>query len=296
MNTSSIQDLENQAVDSALESNWDKAVEANKKILTIQKNDVQSYLRLGFAYLKLHKLNLAHDSYKKVISIQPQNIIASEYLEKIKLQKQDNSKTSQSKFVLDPQTFVELPGKTKAVNLGQLGQKNVLAILGIGEQVFISIRRRHVEVRTQSGEYVGVLPDDVGTRLTYFLENESIYSVYVQEATLSSVIVFIKETKKGKKVERMVSFPLDIPGSISKMVAQQHQNDLDDKKSENEGGASGSDSEKSPNSVVDPDNANEDEDEEDDIDNDLIKELGDDEKNEPEILGIETDEEEEEEE
>lgn len=192
MNTSSIQDLENQAVDSALESNWEGAVVANKKILAIQKNDIQAYLRLGFAYLQLHKLNLAHDSYKKVISIQPQNIIAAEYLEKIKLQKQDTSKPSQSKVTLDPQIFVELPGKTKAVNLSQLGQKNILAILGIGEQVYISIRKRHIEVRTQSGEYVGILPDDVGTRLTYFLENESSYAVYVQEATLSSVIVFIK--------------------------------------------------------------------------------------------------------
>ncbi|MFO0704276.1 MAG: tetratricopeptide repeat protein [Patescibacteria group bacterium] len=294
MNTSiSIQDLENQAVDAAIRADWESAVDANKQIIDISKNNVQAHLRLGFAYLQCKKLNLSLDHYKKVLAIQPQNMIAADYVEKIKLQKSEHKKPSETnKLVLNPQTFVELPGKTKSVGLIQLGQKNVLASLIVGEQVYLSIRKRHVEIRTESGEYAGILPDDVGTRLMYFLENDSVYHVFVQEATLNNVSVFIREISKGKKVEKMASFPLDIPGSLSRVIAQQHQDEIDGKK-----GSNSADSDKSDPLI--PETGLEDDEEEDDDDemgDDLIKDLGEDDKNEADLLGIETDEDEDEEE
>ncbi len=300
MNTSSTttnddtdtKDLEALAVDYAIRADWANAVEINKKILNHQDRDIQAYLRLGFAYLQLQKLNQALDQYKKVLSLQPQNMIASDYAEKIKLQKTDHKKPTINKLVLNPQTFVELPGKTKSMSLNQLGQKNVLANLIVGEQVYLSIRKRHVEIRTQDGEYAGVLPDDVGTRLMYFMENESTYHVFVQEATLNNVTVFVREVLKGKKVEKMASFPVDIPGSLSKVIAKQHQDDAENKKH----GQNGQDKSSEPLTPDSPLTDEEEEDEEDEIDDDLMKDIGEDDKNEADLLGIETDEDEDEEE
>ena len=127
----------------------------------------------------------------------------------------------------------------------------------------------------------------------YFLENESEYQIYIQEATLSNIIVFIREISKGKKVERLVSFPVDIPGSISKVQAYQQQKrdeDQQDEKPENPE-AKVAQKEVLEEDVVEA----EDEKDDDVLDNELLKDLETDQKPETEILGIETDQEEEEE-
>ncbi len=293
MNTTPHHNLENQAVDAAIRGDWAKAVEANAEMLKKNKENIPTLLRLGFAYLQLKKYEESLTIYKRVLKIQPQNAIAGDYVEKIDLRKKDTKVGSTTSVILDSNIFIELPGKTKAVSLSQLGQKSTLAKLMIGEEVYLFIRKHHVEIRTESDEYIGVLPDDVGVRLMYFLENESEYQIYIQEATLSNIIVFIREISKGKKVERLVSFPVDIPGSISKVQAYQQQKrdeDQQDEKPENPE-AKVAQKEVLEEDVIEA----EDEKDDDVLDNELLKDLETDQKPETEILGIETDQEEEEE-
>jgi tetratricopeptide (TPR) repeat protein len=293
MNTTPHHNLENQAVDAAIRGDWAKAVEVNAEMLKKNKENIPTLLRLGFAYLQLKNYEQSLSIYKRVLKIQPQNAIAGDYVEKIDLRKKDTKVSSTTNVVLDSNIFIELPGKTKAVSLSQLGQRSTLAKLMIGEEVYLFIRKHHVEIRTESDEYIGVLPDDVGVRLMYFLENESEYQIYIQEATLSNIIVFIREISKGKKVERLVSFPIDIPGSISKVQAYQQQKrdeDQQDEKPENP------ETKVAQKEVLEEDIIEaEDEKDDDVLDNELLKDLETDQKPETEILGIETDQEEEEE-
>jgi len=103
------------------------------------------------------------------------------------------------------------------------------------------------------------------------------------------VSVFIREVTKGKKVEKMASFPVDIPGSLSRVIAQQHQDEADGKK----GGGQYQDK----NDPLSSGTGLEDEDDDDDdMGDDLLKDVGDEDKNEASLLGIETDEDEDEEE
>lgn len=285
--------LENQAVDAAIRGNWELAIEVNTEMLKKHKDNIPSLLRLGFAYLQLEKYDSSLTVYKRVLKIQPQNAIAGDYVEKIDLRKKNVKTGSSSNIVLDSNIFIELPGKTKAVTLSRLGQKATLAKLTIGEEVYPYIRKHRVEIRTEADEYIGVLPDDVGVRLMYFVENESEYDVYIQEATLSNVIVFIREMSKGKKVEKLVSFPVDIPGSISRVMAYQQQKKDEEQTAEKP---------ENPESKIiqkeqeeDPADPPEEEKDEDVLENELLKDLEGDQKQETEILGIETDEEEEEE-
>lgn len=293
MNTTLLQQIESQAVDSAIRGDWDKAAQLNTQILRKFKGNIPALLRLGFAYLQMNKYVQSLAAYRLVLKLQPQNSIAGEYVEKIELRKKHSPGAPRTNLVLDSNIFIELPGKTKAVTLGQLGQKSVLAKLMVGEEVYLFIRKHHVEIRTESDEYIGVLPDDVGVRLMYFLENESEYTVYIQEASLNNIIVFIREMSKGKKVEKLVSFPVDIPGSISKVMAFQQQ-----KRDENQH----QEKPENPETKVaqkehdEEDVTDSDDDKDDDVlENELLKDIESDQKPETEILGIETDEEEEEE-
>lgn len=293
MNTSLLQELENKAVDAAIRADWKAAVDANIEILKKQKDHVSSLLRLGFAHLQLKEYTKSLEAYKKVLHLQPQNAIAGDYVEKIEFRRKQSRNGDISGLVLDPNMFVELPGKTKAVTLNQLGQKSTLAELTIGENLVLNIRKHHVEVRTKENEYVGVLPDDVGVRMMYFLENKSEYSAYVQESTLSNVIVFVREVSKGKKVERLVSFPVDIPGSIAKVMAQQQadEDQVVSRVATPEGDEEKSTDQTPDGEVIEAEGEKED----DDLEGELLKDLEGDQKPETEVLGIETDEEEEEE-
>ncbi|MBP6993666.1 tetratricopeptide repeat protein [Candidatus Woesebacteria bacterium] len=293
MNTTPLQSLEDQAVDAAIKGDWAEAVNLNSEILKKHKESIPSLLRLGFAYLQLKNYDRSLSIYKRVLKIQPQNAIAGDYIEKIELRKKDTRKTGNVvSVVLDSNIFIELPGKTKAVTLSQLGQKSALAQLMIGEEVYLIVRKHHVEVRIASDEYVGVLPDDVGVRLMYFLENQSEYKVYIQEATLSNVIVFIREISKGKKVEKLVSFPVDIPGSISKVISYQQKQKDDEQRDEKPENPEAKIAQKE---AQEEDGESDDEKDDDVLGNELLKDIEGDQKPESEILGIETDEEEEEE-
>ncbi|GEM_PF-1199460 len=296
MNTNAHQDLETRAVDAAIQNNWQEAVKLNEEILKQRKHDVSTLLRLGFAYLRLGKHDKSLKTYKQVLKIQPQNAIANEYVPKIELQRNHTGNSVQSEVKLDSNVFIELPGKTKSVNLSQLGQKASLARLIIGEEVYLFIRKHHVEVRSKSDEYIGVLPDDVGVRLMYFLENQSEYLVHIQEATLNSVSVFIRERTKGKKVERLVSFPVDIPGSISRVMAYQQQKKDDDEQTMNQNEDEHSKDDDRTNLEDDIPQDEENSKDDDVLDNELIKDAEGDQKPEVEILGINTEEEDEDEE
>lgn len=200
--------LEQQAIDAAIANNWEDAIELNKKIIAQDKQNVGAHLRLGFALLQSSQIDQAAKVYRAALRLQPRNQLATENLERIEiLSKKSSSGTNVEKKNLDPNLFLEIPGKTKTVQLSNLGQKIHLAELSIGQQVELKNKKRKLEVRTLSGNYIGTLPDDISKRLTFFLDADSEYLTHVKEASLSRILVFIKEIIKGKKVVNYISFP-----------------------------------------------------------------------------------------
>lgn len=219
--------LEQHAVDAAIHSRWEDAVKLNKQIVTHDKNNLAAYLRLGFAYLQLRKLEDSKKSYNRAIKLQPTSNVAKENLERIKiLEGKKATKGSGFAGKLDPNLFLEISGKTKSVTLVTLGQKNILAHLNVGQEVSLETKKRKVEVRTTEQEYIGALPDDLSRRLLLFLKAKSKYVVHIKEANISRIIVFIKEEKKGKQVTPYLSFPSNIQQNIDDM--NQHNKESED--------------------------------------------------------------------
>lgn len=199
--------LEQQAIDAAINLQWDRAIDLNNQITKIDPENDSVYLRLGFIYLQQKDIAKAKKYYSKAIRIQPKNAVALQNLERIRvLEKAKAGKDNGEQSAFDPDLFIESTGKTKTVALANLGQKSVLARLTIGQVVSMGIKKHRVEIRTVNGDYVGTLPDDLSKRLIHFLKAKSIYVTYVKEATLTKVIVFIKEEKKGKTVTHQISF------------------------------------------------------------------------------------------
>lgn len=225
-----IKQLEEQAVDAAINYRWDEAISINNELLEFDPENLGAYLRLGYIYLQSRKLSDAKKSYQKALKIQPGSQIAKENLERVKiLEGKRLKKTKLEKISLDPNLFLEIPGKTKTVELVNLGQKDTLAQLAIGLQIFLKRKKRKIEVRTKNNEYIGSLPDDLSKRLGLFIKAGSHYDVYIKEASLSRVVVFIMEKKKGKKVVKFISFPQNmqahLPDLVSGEDAKEHEDE-----------------------------------------------------------------------
>lgn len=226
--------LEEKAINEALKGNFEKAVEINKQITAKDSSNIDAYLRLGFAYLQLNNLNAAKRYYYKALKFQPANQIAKINLEKINiLEKIGKSKNfEKNNLSLDPNLFLNIPGKTKIVPLVNLGQINLLAKLKVGQKVFLKIKKRRIEVRTGQNEYIGALPDDISKRLIFFLSAKSSYSTYIKEAAKNQVDVFIKEETKGKKSAKLLSFPKNIQDDLKTMEKKEEDEDDDKKETE----------------------------------------------------------------
>jgi len=214
--------MEKQAIDAAISLNWKEATELNKKIIRLDKKNLDAYLRLGFAYLQQARIKLAKKYYRQALKLQPNNYLIKENLERIKVL--ETKKISQIKIPsLNPFLFIDVPGKTMFVSLVNCGQKTALAQLTIGQEVDLLVKKRRVEVRTKEKNYLGCLPDDLSKRLTVFIKAGSSYRCYIKEAGLKHSIVFLKEMTKGKKVAKYTSFPTNIQANLSYLVSKEEE-------------------------------------------------------------------------
>lgn len=210
--------LEQKAINAAIAFLWPEAIKLNKKILSINKKNLSALLRLAFAYMQAEDLVRAKKYYRQVLKIQPINNVANENLERIKiLQNKKVTKFNKTKIFFNPDLFLEAVGKTKTVKLVNLGQKNILAHLMVGQEVIMKTKKRKVEIRTKDGDYIGSLPDDLSKRLRLFIRAKSLYSAYIKENNLNNLIAFIREEKKGRKVANFISFPGDLSNNINQI-------------------------------------------------------------------------------
>lgn len=224
-----IEIFEQKAVNAAINYQWKDAIKFNKKILVKEKKNLSALLRLAYAYIQTRELIKAKKIYNQALKIQPINSVAKENLERIKiLQTRKSKKGNSSKIFFDPNLFLESAGKTKSVRLVNLGQKNILAQLMIGQEVLLKTKNRKVDIRTMFGDYIGSLPDDLSKRLRLFIKADSQYCAYIKENSINSIIIFIKEKRKGRKVANFISFPVDLSTNINKIGEEIEEETGDD--------------------------------------------------------------------
>lgn len=219
--------LEQAAINAAINSDWQTAIKLNEKLISQDKKNIDAYLRLGFALLQKGNIKKAKIIYRKVQKLQPGNYLILENLERIKIL--ETKKISHlTPTILNPYAFIEIPGKTKAVTLVNNGQKAVLAGLSIGQEVILVPKKRRVEIRSVNKEYIGCLPDDISKRLTIFMKAGSQFSGFIKEASLKLVMVFLKEEKRGRRVVRYASFPINTQADLGNITLSDEDSKEDD--------------------------------------------------------------------
>ena len=198
--------LAQKAVAYALSGNWKEAILLNKQILKENSQDIDALNRLARAYSELGKIDIAKKTSGRVLKLDPFNKIAVKALSKWKgIKKVDGT----PKSILNPEAFLEEPGKTKLVSLLYLGDPSSISKLDCGDEVKLTPHSHRVNIISQEGKYLGRLPDDLSARLKMLINAGNSYQVIVKSIEPNDIKVFIREVARSEKTANMSSFPVD---------------------------------------------------------------------------------------
>ncbi|MDQ3239328.1 MAG: tetratricopeptide repeat protein [bacterium] len=204
--------LVQQAINAALQSEWQAAIDLNLKLLDQDPEDLDSLNRLARAYLEVGDIAKSKKLYNDVVSLDPYNTIASKNLKRFELIKGSTAsvknKISKAVPYKSIAAFIEEPGKTKVVQLVRPATPNSLFLLHSGERVKLSSKGRGIQIVTESDVYVGRLADDLAFQLQFFIKNGNEYEVYVKQVLSNGVFVFIKETVRDEKFAHRPTFSI----------------------------------------------------------------------------------------
>ena len=227
-------DLSQQAINAALSYNWENAISINEKIIEENENDIDALNRLAYAYIQIGKIEKAKKNYRKVLSLDQYNFIAQKNLNRINSMPKGSKVFPQSckNINLSPSLFIEEPGKTKTVSLTHIAPASIISKLHIGETVMLRAKKHSIEVRDQSKNYLGAIPDDIAFRLIRFLKAGNSYLINIKNVQKNCLAVFIREIKRGK---RFLNQPTFLVGSSDLESAKENKkkDECEEEKEEN---------------------------------------------------------------
>lgn len=203
------------AIACALKQDWQNAIRINTTLLKEDKGNIDAHNRLGFAYLKTGQIVLAKKTFQKVLNIDPYNQIALKNLKKLGTVKLKDLQENGGNHI-SPIMFLEEPGRTKIVTCINVAPTNILSTLSCGQEVYLRAKKYCVEIRTTNNTYLGALPDDLSFKLIKFLAGGNEYQAIVKMAAKNTLIVFLRETNRGKKFSNQPSFISSPVGTFTK--------------------------------------------------------------------------------
>jgi len=205
-------DLEKQAVQAAIKGSWQQAVDFNRQLIKENPKNVAALNRLAKAYGELGKIDQAQKTYRKVLTLDPYNSIATKNLQRL-VKKRKKSKTK--KIDYPSNLFLEEPGKTKTIKLIRLASAEVLSELSNGQPVKLEPKKRTISVTTEEKAYLGTIPDDLSLRLVKFIKGGNRYQAFVKAVDRQNLEIFVREIFRSKHFHNLPSFSPSGGGYLS---------------------------------------------------------------------------------
>ncbi len=195
-----------QAIDAALNSQWEEALRINKKIIKIDPQNIDALNRLARANMELGKPHLAKKYYSETLKVDPYNPIAQKNLKIMKSFKPNGQNfNSCNTNKLSPSLFLQEPGKTKMVNLLKVAEPQKLSHAFCGMKVEMEMKNRKITIADSNGNYLGVLPDDISHHLLRLFKGGNKYELFVKSVRVNSLSIIIKETFRSKRFKNQPS-------------------------------------------------------------------------------------------
>jgi tetratricopeptide (TPR) repeat protein len=204
------------AIALAMEGRWREAVDANKAIIETFPEDVDSFNRLGRAYVELGEYNAASEAYSRAKQLDPHNLIAEKNLHRIAHLIEIGAKPEENTSKVEPNVFIEEIGKAGIVKLIQLAPEKVLAKVDAGDKVQLKTVESNLVVENSANEYLGLVEPRYSQRLIRLIDGGNRYSVTVISVSDDNLAVIIRETYQHPSQFGQLSFPSKSSGSSIK--------------------------------------------------------------------------------
>ncbi len=209
---SSPPDLNNLAIEAALNCDWNKAEKLNRLIIKEDPKNIACLNRLGRTLIELGKYPQAKKIYQTVLDLDPYNTIAQKNFKKIQSFKKNDLKSPISQSanhlgpVASPSFFLEEAGITKAVTLLKVAEPQKLLRLYAGDLVNLVTKNRGITVTDSDNNYLGVLPDDISHLLLKLIKGGNRYQALIKSVKQSNLTILIREIFRSRRFKNQPSF------------------------------------------------------------------------------------------
>lgn len=209
--------LTDDAIKHALESRWEEAVAANRQLLESTPRDISALNRLGKALSEMGSYADAKQAYSDALAIDPTNSIARKNLERLALLSEEAPAARPTERI-NPQLFIEETGKTGFTTLVNVAPAEVRARLTAGDQVYLHVEGRTLQVRNGAGETIGRVEPRLANRLLKFIDGGNQYAAGITDLDDGTIRIIIRETFQHPSQLGRVSFPPQVGAGTSETV------------------------------------------------------------------------------
>jgi hypothetical protein len=195
-----------EAIDLAMQARWADAVDVNIQLTRDFPADVDSFNRLGRAYMELGKYTLAREAYTRARDLDPYNAIAARNLRRLNdLSESDNEEVETDR--VEPHQFIEELGKSGVVTLHDLSPKEDRARMVAGDRVTLRAEGANLGVYNSRGVYMGKVDIKFAPRLMRLMAGGNQYAASVVKSVMDMMTIMIRETFQHPSQAGKLSFP-----------------------------------------------------------------------------------------
>ena len=218
-------ELSGKAVDLAVQGRWEEAEAVNRNIIEKFPSDVEAYNRLGRALTELGDFAQAKQAYLKALALSPSNSIARKNLARLTSLPQGGEQRKASPLRVqargvDPEFFATEMGKSGVVNLCNLASGEVLAQMGLGDEVQLTVKGRRLIVESAYGEYLGEVEPKQALRLIKLIKGGNRYAAAILSYGENEVQVVIREVYQHPSQVGHPSFPVQATERLRSYVKE----------------------------------------------------------------------------
>ncbi|MGQ9572573.1 MAG: tetratricopeptide repeat protein [Dehalococcoidia bacterium] len=195
-----------QAIQLAMQGQWQEAAAVNRAIIAVFPNDVDAYNRLGKALTELGCYSEAREAYSRALELDPLNSIAQKNLTRLATLGEGAVGQAEGGKKLSPQMFISEMGKT-GITVLMRPAIQAAARMTAGDEVFLRRYNNTLVVESSQGDYLGEIEPKLGHRLIKLMEGGNQYAAAIATLSADDVRVIIKETFQHPSQAGKPSFP-----------------------------------------------------------------------------------------
>jgi tetratricopeptide (TPR) repeat protein len=226
------QRLSKEAIALAMQGSWEEAVKANENIIEIFPASIDAYNRLGRALTELGEFAQAKEAYTNALELAPDNIIAKKNLARLAGLSESKAGSDSRPHKLALEFFLTELGKAGVLNLYNPAPKEVLAKMGVGDQVQLKVKGQHLVVESEQEEYLGEVEPKHGLRLIKLIEGGNSYAAAIFRMEENEVKVIIREMYQHPSQAGRVSFPVGVTERLRSYIEEAALGELTAEESE----------------------------------------------------------------